>query len=129
MKITYDELMRLGACRERRDAFLAEFPAGATHAQAAAWASEDDLAWVVCNSKAHGAAALAALAALLARTPPCLEDALLCVVCNSEAHADAAAAALLASTPPCSEYSLLCIVDNSEAHGAAARKELSRRYA
>ncbi len=88
MKITYDELMCLGACRERRDAFLAEFPAGATHAQAAAWASEDDLAWVVGNSEAHGAAAAAAL--LARRTPPCSEDSLLCIVFYSTSHANAA---------------------------------------
>ena len=46
-RITTRLLLSWGACRERREAFSAQFPGGATPEQALAWATHDDLRWIV----------------------------------------------------------------------------------
>ena len=48
--ITYEYLSSLSPlpCQPRRDAFRAAFPEGTTLENALAWASNDDLSWIVC---------------------------------------------------------------------------------
>ena len=57
-KITARLLLSWGACQERREAFSAQFPGGATPKQALAWATHDDLCWIVeCAPEAYKAKA------------------------------------------------------------------------
>ena len=52
MKITYEYLSSLSPlpCQPRRDAFRAAFPEGTTLENALAWASNDDLRWIVSSA-------------------------------------------------------------------------------
>ena len=127
MKITYEYLSSLSPlpCQPRRDAFRAAFPEGTTLENALAWASNDDLIWIVRS--ASPAMGDKAYAELLRREVS--NDCLHYIVCYaSPAMCDKAAAELLRRKA--ADHCLRWIVCwASPAMCDKARAELSRRGA
>ena len=90
-RITTRLLLSWGACRGRRAAFSAQFPGGATPNQALAWATHDDLRWIVYYApEAYKARAWSALLG----NSPAHEDLRWIVAYAPEAYAKKAKEAL-----------------------------------